>query len=85
MQSIANKIIDSISIKPTTIVNINNGCGFGIAWNAQHYYCDVEITENNVEFAISKDRKSLKFIVTDFDGIDYGINELKDYLNFLSL
>lgn len=76
---VLSKILSSIKIPPTSIVE--RSWGIGIAWNTTKYYCDIEIHKNKIEFTISKDRKSLQFTTTNYESIDEGINQLNIFFN----
>lgn len=79
MNKLVCKIIEEVGVNPTTIINLIDG-GVGICWNTVSYYCDVEMYNDEVIFTVSKDRKHLEFITTNYDNMEHGINKLKEIL-----
>lgn len=58
---------------PSEIVELP-GPKTGIAWNSRHYYFDVEVTDNSVEFFLSPNRKDMDVVsITDIEGANEGI------------
>ncbi|CAK0760427.1 hypothetical protein CCP1ISM_90016 [Azospirillaceae bacterium] len=81
LRKIADIIIDSIEEKPSTITEISDGAGLGVAWNTKDHYCDVELYQDDFVFTISRDRKHLEFVtMSDPVLIEYGITKLQDIL-----
>lgn len=71
-----DKILSNVKVNPTDVVNV--GSGVGIAWNTKEYYIDIEVQKDMISLAVSVDRKSLEFLETDFENVDYCIKKLAE-------